>query len=187
MYHKRIDSGAVDAESPRENRGREWVKKWKGRKEWSGRKERENAIPGRASWDASKRIRNWYLLASISRGLISSITEFRPTGTELSVLVRATHKGRNEKKCRDSMYHMRSWWNVSPSHARWKSRDWVTGGSYVVDEWHWFWSITTTQSTQQAINNSSLFQRYEYRSLPLPGVLWELPRLYSWIRHFGLF
>jgi len=39
MYHKRIDSGAVDAESPRENRRREWVKKWKGRKEWSGRKE----------------------------------------------------------------------------------------------------------------------------------------------------
>jgi len=43
MYYKRIDSGAVDAKKP-ENRGSEWIKKWKGRKwkgEEKGRRERK--------------------------------------------------------------------------------------------------------------------------------------------------
>lgn len=80
--------------------------------EWKeGTRER---VPDRASWDALKRIRNWYLLASISRGLISSITEFRPTGTELSIRVRTPHiKGGTEKNAViQCTICVRSWWNV---------------------------------------------------------------------------
>lgn len=145
-----------------------------------GSRERENVIPDRASWDASKRVRNRYLLASISRGLISSITESRPTG--LSELVCTVYEERDEKNTvAQCTICTRSCWNVSPflyameiaglSDRRILRRWRVT--LVLIDHY-------ATQSAQQAINNSLLFLQYtNIARCPVWQSLTKLPRLYS--------
>lgn len=169
MYHKRIDSGAVDAESPRENRGREWVKKWKGRK-WAGgetKKTRFPAVHREMHRSASGVDTCWHRF----RAGAYLVDKRNPDQPDFPCLFAPHTKGAGEKNAvTRCTICARSWRNVSPFHARWKSRDWATAGSYVVDEWHWFWSITmphNRRNRQLIIHRFSY--RYGYRSLLCPA------------------
>lgn len=107
-------------------------------------------------------------LASISCGLISSITESRLAGPGLSILVRAMcvrvrdRKKKKGKKTRDPVHHMRA-----PSEMLRRSGAMEIAklsDGRILRRWRWLTSDTGFDRSlcrvwlaQQAINNSSLF------------------------------
>lgn len=123
MYYKRTD---LAWSMPK---AREMLEKEGEGGEYGGREEsgegprgRRRAIPGRASWNASERIQtSRYWSASISRGLISSITESE-LGTYCTCsrhmrVRRSREREREREKIRSDpvLPYAHTWWNVSPS------------------------------------------------------------------------
>lgn len=142
--------------------------------EYGGREEsgegprgRRRAIPGRASWNASERVQtSRYWSASISRGLISSITEFE-LGTyctcsrHMRVRRSRERERENEKKYVVTQCH-----HMCAPGEMFRRPDSMDTAKLSDGRILRRWRVTlvlidhyAARSTQQAINNSSLFLR----------------------------
>lgn len=109
-------------------------------------------------------------LASISCGLISSITESRLAGPGLSILVRAMcvkvrdRKKKGKKKPVTQCTICAHLVKCFVALVRWKSQNWATGGSYAADAG---WRVTLVLIDHYAAydwrNRQLIIHRFSYR------------------------